>query len=376
MFSDVKLSLQDISIVPCVNTDIKSRSECNPYYYGSNQSKKLGTKSLPLFTAPMSTVVEEQNLEIFLKNNIEPILPRNICLNKRIDNLKMGYWCAFGLSDINTLLSKNIFGISFNSKVLIDVANGHMDILYDLVKDIKKQNNATTIMIGNIANPDTYYYCCKNNIDYVRVGIGGGSGCLTSSNTGVFYPAASLISEIYEFKKELVGKELVGLPIITKIVADGCARGYSDIIKALALGADYVMCGKLFAQMLETPGEIIADANNGSPRYILYQYNYDGADKGYPFTDDKYNYILTLTKEFYGMASKRGQQDFCVPRLKTAEGKVEKIEIKYTIAQWVENFIDYLKSAMAYTGKRDITDFIGGVDIIRLSENAKNSYNK
>jgi hypothetical protein len=367
-----KLALNDISIVPCDTTDIRSRSECNPYL------KRCQTKdcslygSLPLFTAPMSTVVDENNIELFTKNKIIPILPRNICLDKRLEYLKRGYWIAFGLSEIEQLKDKNLYDIRYPVKILIDVANGHMKCIYDIAKELKKHNRMNKIMIGNIANPDTYLRCCENAIDYVRIGIGGGQGCLTASNVGVFYPTASLITEISELRSAYKNTNM--MPTETKVIADGCAKGYSDIIKALALGADYVMCGKLFAKMLETPGEctqiqtdVLKFLDNGCRSHIIDQYTFD-------FKSIKHG--EKITKEYYGMSTKRAQKEFCAERIKTAEGKVEKIKIEYTMSQWVENFTDYLRSAMAYTGKRNIEDFIGDVETIRLSENASNSYNK
>ena len=44
-------------------------------------------------------------------------------------------------------------------------------------------------------------------------------------------------------------------------------------------------------------------------------------------------------------------------RLKTSEGKVEHQKVEYTIKQWVENEIDYLRSAMSYTNSRTLEDY-------------------
>ena len=71
-------------------------------------------------------------------------------------------------------------------------------------------------------------------------------GCITSSNTSIHYPIASLLSETYEIKKKL---EHAGewTPLI---IADGGIRNYSDVIKAIGiLGADYVMIGGLFSKI-------------------------------------------------------------------------------------------------------------------------------
>ena len=90
---EMKYSYNDISIVPAVVTNVEHRAECNPY------TDKLGESTLPIFTAPMSTVVNEQNFELFEQNKIIPILPRNISLETRIEYLKCGKWVAVGLDD-------------------------------------------------------------------------------------------------------------------------------------------------------------------------------------------------------------------------------------------------------------------------------------
>ena len=70
----MKYTLSDIFIVPAPISVINSRSECIPTY-------KNGM--LPLFTAPMSSVVNLSNYELFNKNGIQSILPRTVSLTDR-----------------------------------------------------------------------------------------------------------------------------------------------------------------------------------------------------------------------------------------------------------------------------------------------------
>ncbi len=353
---DLKFALSDISIEPTILSDIESRNECVPFY-------EDGT--LPLFTAPMSTVIDEENYHLFKENNIIPIIPRTVDIGSRRGFLYENEWVAFGLDEIEEMVKiKPTHLITGTPHILIDIANGHMRKLYELVDQVKELNPFSVIMIGNIANPDTYKLCCLHGVDYVRVGIGGGSMCLTSSNLGIYFPMGSLISEIHQIKKkyEDEGK------FITKIIADGGLKNYSDIIKCLALGADYCMCGKLFSQMKETPGDVFACDHNACWKYNQYSnevINGSGLSKSH-----------TLIKEVYGMSSKKAQQLMGKTDLKTSEGKIEKIEIKYTMKQWRDNMIDYMKSAMSYTGKRHLNEFIGNVDIIHLTGNASQGFNK
>ena len=62
--------------------------------------------------------------------------------------------------------------------------------------------------------------------------------------------------------------------------------------------------------------------------------------------------------------------------LKTAEGISKIVDVKYTMGQWVENMIDYLKSAMSYCGARTLMDFIGKQELIVQSSSEIFAVNK
>jgi IMP dehydrogenase/GMP reductase len=235
----MKYSYNDVMVKPAVLSTIEHRAECNPY----DENGKL-----PLFTAPMDSVVNTNNFELFEKNGIIPILPRTESLETRIDYACDGKWAAFSLQEFEQEFASGDIVTAQMIKVLIDIANGHVTRLYELVRASKKiYGNRIQIMVGNIANPETYRVCVEAQVYGVRLGIGGGAGCITTSNVAIHYPQASLISEIYEIKQEYINKGL-NKNSLPKIIADGGISGYSDAIKCLALGADYVMMGRVFTK--------------------------------------------------------------------------------------------------------------------------------
>ena len=380
LITKIKYSYNDISIVPADISYTNHRKECNPFYEDG---------MLPLFTAPMTSVVDEKNFEIFEQNKIHAILPRTVDLDKRIEYSINGKWAAFGLNEFEDVFIKNTID-SNKIKILIDVANGHMERILKLVTQFKEKYKDidNKIMVGNIANPLTYYHYAKVGVDYVRCSVGTGSACLTTSNTSVHYPMASLIDEIKEIKEEVsCHKELY--KSIPQIIADGGVRNYSDAIKALALGADYVMIGGVFTKMLESAAPSFVtycdDTNYSNPQFVSTyitdftklekakgkQWNVWNADK------TKYEFQnVVLHKEMFGMASKQAQELMHGKKIHTSEGLSKIIIVEYTMEQWVNNFIDYLRSAMSYTNSKTLDYFKNNTTTIVISNNTYQSVNK
>ena len=377
----------DLTIIPAKISFVNSRSECNPF---------INDNMLPIFTAPMASVVSENNYQTFLDNHITPIIPRNIDIKNRILTMNEQLWVALSLKEFSNLFIDNykdrIDEVGHAYYVCIDIANGHMKLLYELCFNAKKlaiQNNYKLyIMTGNIANPETYKWICDFNdmckvkvIDYIRVGIGSGCSCITSSNTSIHMPQATLIDECNKYKKQQCEEDLRYNEVCPYIIADGGIRNYSDIIKALALGADYVMIGSLFAQCIESAGNKYF--NDGSEFY-----NNNGGITESLHVDANYEWhsiiecsqkeinIGKLNVKFFGMASADGQRSISGKKTKTAEGITKYLPVKYTLKGWTENMISYLRSAMSYTNHINIKDFIGSPTLIVNSISEIHAVNK
>ena len=199
-------------------------------------------------------------------------------------------------------------------------------------------------------------------------------GCITSSNTSIHYPIASLLSEIYEIKKKL---EHVGerTPLI---IADGGIRNYSDIIKGLALGADYVMIGGLFSKLVESAAPTFYYEKDGISMHEIspFEHKIDAYPDGTFDIDEEY-VIDNLHKVFYGMASRRGQEDIQGKKTKTSEGVEKVFDCTTNLRKWSENMVAYMQSAMSYTNCFYIDDFNPeNVDGIIISPQTKESINK
>lgn len=344
-----KFDFDDLVIVPGVLSKVNSRQDISVLdSYGM----------LPIFTAPMDTVVDRDNYLTYLKLGINVCVPRNTPTFS-IENSE-DVFVSISLDEFEDFVNKylDMYSHLESLNILVDIANGHMSRLYDLSKKFVKIRKTTNhvLMVGNIANPKTYKKYCDIGVDYVRVGIGGGSGCLTSANTGVHYPMASLISECYTIKKKGMYS--------TRIVADGGFKRYDQIIKALSLGADYVMLGGIFNQSLESCGRNYIfnhiEISQNLTKLIWYEYP-----------------ILRrfLSKSFRGMSTKEVQRKWNRHKITTSEGISKKNKIKYTLSGWIENFSDYLKTTMSYCGVPNLDDFKSVKHEI-MTNNSFNRYNK
>ena len=363
----VKFDFDDILIQPKVFTTLKSRyNDIDPMYTYFNDLHVQN--HYPIFTAPMDSVVDLKNMEEYMSENIGVVLPRTVTRQDYLNNIIYNGQFFPSLFPDFTFMSFSLkdfenYYVSFNSEynpkyVLIDTANGHLKDIFNITKKAKEINPNLIIMIGNIANPETYQWYCENsNIDLIRIGVGNGSGCLTTQQTGTGFPKASLIHECYNIKKSFPAKNNEILP---KIVADGGMKDYSDIIKALALGADYVMLGSIFNKAFESSGENYLYGKKIPPILAKHLYFY-----GFP-----------VKKLYYGMSTKIAQKKLGNKILKTSEGVIRYRKIEYYLYKWVENFDHYLRSATSYSNAKNLNEFIGKADFNLISENAFNRFKK
>lgn len=338
---DIKFDLDDITIVPAELSSIYSRSLV---------STKYDTGKLPLIVSPMDTVIDDENVKLFKDNNLVT------CSVRTTGYIQSSIYDFIGLSlqQFEVMTTGQCDDYVFNSPgFLVDIASGNLLKLYNLVIEFKNKYPNKPLMIGNIANPSTYRKYCEilTDIDYIRCSVGSGTVCTTGSNTGIYYPMGSLIKECYDIS--------CGFSSPPKIVADGGFRNFDDIIKALNLGCDYVMIGSLFAKSLEACGDV---------------YHLDTI-----INTDKEEMFRTghkLTRKYRGMSTKEVQISLGKENLTTSEGISKMVPVEYTLSRWIENFEDYLRSAMSYSDCLTLKDFVGNQNYIHITEQAMHRYKK
>jgi len=349
--------LDDILIQPSTISYVDSRKEINLFDENG---------MLPLITAPMDTVVSDKNINLFHQNDIYTVLPRTKVSNSFGTSPKN--FIALSLEQFNKYYVHNSHFLSIPNYICIDIANGHMNNLHESIKKAKKiHGNQLILMVGNIADPCTFFNLTKIGVNYVRVGIGNGGGCLTTQNVGVGYPIASLLRTINDMKMN--NKKY------PKIIADGGMKNYSDIIKSLALGADYIMIGLIFNKALESAGKTL----KANKKHIGQEIWTEPGEEVDQYSEETRLAFLNgakFYKMFRGMSTKEVQKELGNRIIKTSEGITRMQPVEYTLAGWIENFKHYLSSAMSYTNSPSLNDFCGKVKVNRISENSFKRFNK
>lgn len=131
--------------------------------------------------------------------------------------------------------------------ICVDTAHGHSAGVLKTIKEIRAKFPDLQIIGGNIATGDAAIALAEAGVDAVKVGVGPGSICTTRIIAGVGVPQ---LTAVYNASRALRSRNI-------PVVADGGIRYTGDIVKAIAVGANTIMAGSLFAGVEEAPGETI-----------------------------------------------------------------------------------------------------------------------
>lgn len=200
----------------------------------------------------------------------------------------------------------------------VDVANGFCSNVENVIKYLKK-DKSVFVIAGNIASKEGYQFLDDLGADAIRVGIAGGSVCSTKNETGVLSPMASTILEISEFKNNNNHNAM--------IIADGGIKQPADFCKALALGADLVMAGGIFAGTDESPGNVIKDKSG------------------------------KMHKLFRGAASFSTQKYLAGKKPTYVEGIETFVDYVGGVKTVLERFSGGLRSSMSYFNARNLSEY-------------------
>lgn len=122
-----------------------------------------------------------------------------------------------------------------------------------LTIDYIRENYGDTVKVGagNVVDKEGFLFLAESGADFVKVGIGGGSICITRETKGIGRGQATALIEVCKARDEYYERTGVYVPVCS----DGGIVYDHHLTLALAMGADFVMLGRYFARFDESPTE-------------------------------------------------------------------------------------------------------------------------
>ncbi len=178
----------------------------------------------------------------------------------------------------------------------IDSSEGYSDWQKITLKWIRDNyGDKVKVGAGNVVSADGFRFLADCGADFIKVGIGGGSICITRETKGIGRGQATALIEVCKARDEYYKETGVYVPVCS----DGGIVYDHHITLALAMGADFVMLGRYFARFDESPSAKVSIGGTyykeywgeGSARARNWQ-RYDlGGDKKLSFEEGVDSYV-------------------------------------------------------------------------------------
>jgi IMP dehydrogenase/GMP reductase len=319
-------TFDNVTLVPRKKSTKEHRSACD------TSTELCGIKlEVPLISSPMPDVTGGEMAGTLISLGAFGIIHRvQTWIEQANEYLKVQAGaCAIGVTDDFEERFEMLYANGCRIFCL-DTANGFNIKTEEAFNLLKPKYQDTYFIAGNVATAEGYAFLWSLGVDAIRVGIAGGSVCETKTETGVHMPTLESIREIAKFRWK-AGRALDRGPAI---IADGGIRIPADANKAIAAGANAVMCGNVFAGTEETPGSVIK-------------------------VEDK------LYKLYRGAASFSVQQENGKEPA-NKEGKESLVPYKGSVVKIVKRFKEGLQSSMSYMDAGNLQEFRGNASIEEL----------
>lgn len=378
---DPKLDFDDVLLVP-QRTKTASRKNVTIDRKFSFYHSERSWEGIPIIAANMDSTGTFSMAESLSPHKMVTCLHKHYPLKKQVEKFvsmseekdtswdgdyvgeHWGYvldymWYGLGIKDEDLDgLRKFVDGADIIPNICVDVANGYTDDFVNFCQVIRDEfapHQAPIIMAGNVCTPEMVQeLILHGGVDIVKVGIGPGSACTTRLKTGVGYPQLSAIEECAHAAHGLKSDEKrLGL-----ICADGGCRTPSDVCKAFAANADFVMLGGMLAGVDECEGE--------------WEYETDiewGIRDQKTFTAGKINGRKKRFFQFYGMSSHHAQEKHgsTVKNYRASEGRIKKIPYKGPVEDVVREILGGIRSACSYMGATCLKDMAKCAEFIQVN---------
>jgi len=330
---DFSFTYDDISLLPDRISEVEHRAQCNTAveFLGLNLD-------VPVIASPMNTVCGGRMAKALADLKCLGIIHRFNTSDEQADEFK-----NYSLSDSpykaaaiginqNTELKRIEKLCGIGVKILcIDIANGGSKMIESFLNSIsnKIREFDLKIIAGNVASYETTKFLIELEADAIRVGIGNGAMCSTSVKSGIGIGQVDAIIRALRARKEMGST--------VKIIADGGISTPGAMCKAIALGCDAVMFGRVLAGCEEAPGEVLKYNNQRWKKYC--------GSASFAVKQENKNYI---------------------------EGEESLVPYKGTVSKIIQEYREGLQSSMSYLNSRTIDEFQRNATFVKLTSNSFN----
>jgi len=280
---------------------------------GTELVRDIMTQIDKLITAPSGTSLKEAN-DIIWENKLNclPVIDdqgrlMHMVFRKDYDSHKEN---PFELLDAQ---KKYVVGAGVNSRdyteripalieagadvLCIDSSEGFSDWQRQTLAWVRGEYGDTVkIGAGNIVDGDGFRFLADSGADFIKVGIGGGSICITREQKGIGRGQATAVIDVCKARNEYYERTGIYIPICSD---GGIVHDYHFSL-ALAMGADFLMLGRYFARFDESPTSRVSIGGSymkeywgeGSARARNWQrYDLGGASQKLSFEEGVDSYV-------------------------------------------------------------------------------------
>ena len=290
----------------------------------------------PVISSPMDTVTEADMVVAMSKAGGLGIIHRYNTVKEQCDivrdakmNGALYIGAAVGATGDFLERTKELIHAGVDL-VCVDIAREDHILMKKCLEVLKPITEETSIhlMAGNIATGSALLNLADWGADSVRIGIGGGSICSTRIQTGHGVPNLTALLDCVETWERVRPQQRRPM-----LVIDGGIKTAGDMVKALALGADAIMCGSMLAGTSESPGEALEVKGK-------------------------------KVKQYRGMASREAQHNWRGTS-SAPEGISTIIPYKGSVLDIMEDIAGNIRSGFSYSGARNLCELRQNAQFIR-----------
>ncbi|HWQ81992.1 MAG TPA: guanosine monophosphate reductase [Ignavibacteria bacterium] len=328
---DDSLTYDDVSLLPNQISTVKHRADCD------TSVEFCGVKlAVPIIASPMNTVCGGRMAKSLSELNCLGVIHRFNSTDEQIsefvDNemhetdLKAA---AIGINsdtEIDRLKKLADYGVKI---ICIDIANGGSKMIERFLNEIRPivDKYKLKIIAGNVASSETTEFLINLGVDAIRVGIGNGAMCSTSIKSGIG------IGQVDAIVRALSARDKMKSSV--KIIADGGISNPGAMCKAIALGCDAVMFGRVLAGTEEAPGDVLKYSNQRWKKYC--------GSASFAVKQENKNYI---------------------------EGEESLVPYKGNVSKLIKEYREGLQSSMSYLNSLTINEYQKKATFVKLTSHS------